>query len=194
MREEPRGSRGLSRYDGSVVQANEQEQVAPEEGAAVNLDRHEQLARWQQELEEYNAKKAEYDKLVEENSHIDFALLTFLPEIQEAEPEEVEETAVGEEESQPPATEGSQVAEGEGEESVAQQSVTQSSIGIAHLLAAEGGGSESALAEDPLPALSQGSAAAEEIVSKGPSGAAGSGMARSNQSKPLSKTLSKPPS
>ena len=191
MREEPRESGGLSRFDGSVVQANEQEQVAPgEEIPAAKLDRHEQLARWQQELAEYNAAKAEHDKLVEENSHIDFALLTFLPEIPESEQEEVGESAVGEEEAQPPATEASAVVE----ESVAQQSETQSSIGIAHLLAAEGGGSESALAEDPLPALSQGSVAAEEIVSKGPSGAAGSGMARSNQSKPLSKTLSKPPS
>jgi len=142
------------------------------------------LALWQRELEEYNAKKAEHDRLVEENSHIDFAVLTFLPEILEAEPEEIGESAVGEEESQPPATEGSQLAAGD--ESVAQQSVTQSSLGIAHLLAAEGGGSESALAEEPLPDLPEGSAAAEEIRSKGPTEASRAGVARSNQSKPPS--------
>ena len=117
---------------------------------------------------------------MEENSHIDFALLTFLPEILEAEPEEIPESAVGEEESQA-AAEGSQV-----EGSQAQQSALESSLGIVHLLAAEGGGSETALAEEPLPDLPEGSAAAEEIRSKPPSGASQAGVARSNQSKPPS--------
>jgi len=41
VQEQAQESRVLSRYDGSAVQMDEQEQVVPGEGEAAKLDRHE---------------------------------------------------------------------------------------------------------------------------------------------------------